>query len=63
MMQFDSDQRKDSQGGEQQTLSEAQLLEGRGQSSSQKVSDASMTSIEEDEELRGPNVSEFFCEE
>ena len=22
-----------------------------------------MTSIEEDEELRGPNVSEFFCEE
>ena len=38
-------------------------MEGRGQSSSQKGSDASLTSIEEDEELRGPNVSEFFCEE
>ena len=38
-------------------------MEGKGHTSSVKGSDASMTSIEEDEELRGPNVSEFFCEE
>ena len=45
-------------------MSEAQLLEERGgRTSSSKHVDDSMTSIEEDQELRGPNVSEFFCEE
>ena len=45
-------------------MSEAQLLEERGgRTSSSKHVDDSMTSIEEDQELRGPNVSEFFFEE